>query len=69
MADGTTGAAGSGDGSMRGRNYVVVSADTHASPDSLEHFLSYVDPADREAVAGFGDMSNLAISMFGGFDP
>ena len=52
-----------------GRNYVVVSADTHASPDSLEHFLSYVDPAHREAVAGFGDMSNLAISMFGGFDP
>ena len=25
-----------------GRNYIVVSADTHASPDSLEHFLSYV---------------------------
>ncbi len=53
----------------RGRNYVVVSADTHASPDSLDHFLSYVDPAFREQVAGFGDMSNLAISMFGGFDP
>ena len=52
-----------------GRNYVVVSADTHASPDSLDHFLSYVDPAHREAVAAFGDMSNLAISMFGGFDP
>ena len=34
-----------------GRNYIVVSADTHASPDSLEHFLSYVDPARREAVA------------------
>ena len=54
---------------QRGRNYVVVSADTHASPDSLDHFLSYVDPAHREAVAAFGDMSNLAISMFGGFDP
>ena len=53
----------------QGRNYVVVSADTHASPDSLDHFLSYVDPAHREAVAAFGDMSNLAISMFGGFDP
>ena len=53
----------------QGRNYVVVSADTHASPDSLDHFLSYVDPAQREAVAAFGDMSNLAISMFGGFDP
>ncbi len=52
-----------------GRNYVVVSADTHASPDSLDHFLSYVDPAHREAVAAFGDMSSLAISMFGGFDP
>ena len=48
---------------------MVVSADTHASPDSLDHFLSYVDPAQREAVAAFGDMSNLAISMFGGFDP
>jgi len=54
---------------MQGRNYVVVSADAHASPDSLEHFLSYVDPADREAVAAFGDLSSLAISMFGGFDP
>src|SRR5581483_3378506 len=52
-----------------GRNYIVVSADTHASPDSLDHFLSYVDPAHREAVAAFGDMSALAISMFGGFDP
>ena len=47
----------------------MVSADTHASPDSLDHFLSYVDPSHREAVAAFGDMSNLAISMFGGFDP
>ena len=54
---------------MTGRNYVVVSADTHASPDSLDHFLSYVDPDFRERVAAFGDMSNLAISMFGGFDP
>ena len=54
---------------VTGRNYVVVSADTHASPDSLDHFLSYVDPAHREAVAAFGDMSSLAISMFGGFDP
>ena len=53
----------------RSRNYVVVSADTHASPDSLDHFLSYVDPGHREAVAAFGDMSSLAISMFGGFDP
>src|ERR1700729_1077056 len=54
---------------LRGRNYVVVSADTHASPDSLDHFLSYVDPGQREAVAAFGDMSSLAISMFGGYDP
>src|ERR1700688_761257 len=53
----------------QGPNYVVVSADTHASPDSLDHFLSYVDPTHREAVAAFGDMSSLAISMFGGFDP
>ena len=60
---------GSDHGGAEGRNYVVVSADTHASPDSLDHFLSYVDPAQREAVAAFGDMSKLAISMFGGFDP
>ena len=65
MSEGATRSRG-----VRGRaNYVVVSADTHASPDSLDHFLSYVDPAQREAVAAFGDMSNLAISMFGGFDP
>ena len=64
MAAGSTGAAG-----RDGRNYIVVSADTHASPDSLDHFLSYVDPAHREAVAAFGDLSSLAISMFGGFDP
>jgi predicted TIM-barrel fold metal-dependent hydrolase len=52
-----------------GRPYVVVSADMHASPASLDEFLSYVDPAQREAVAAFGDMSSLAISMFGGYDP
>ena len=52
-----------------GRPYVVVSADMHASPDSLDDFLSYVDPASRDAVAAFGDMSSLAISMFGGYDP
>src|SRR5271167_4630469 len=66
MSEGTTPVA---PGSAQGQNYVVVSADTHASPDSLDHFLSYVDPGQREAVAAFGDMSNLAISMFGGFDP
>ena len=48
---------------------MVVSADTHASPDSLDHFLSYVEPSFHEQVAAFGDMSNLAISMFGGVDP
>ena len=69
MDDGTTEAPGPGDTAKRGRNYVVVSADTHASPDSLDQFLSYVDPAEREAVAAFGDMSATAISMFGGFDP
>jgi predicted TIM-barrel fold metal-dependent hydrolase len=69
MGDGATEAAGPGEISMRGRNYVVVSADTHASPDSLDQFLSYVDPAERDAVAAFGDMSATAISMFGGFDP
>src|SRR6516164_2641774 len=66
MAEGASGAARR---EMAGRNYVVVSADTHASPDSLDEFLSYVEPAHREAVAGFGDMSSTAITMFGGFDP
>ena len=69
MGEVASGPAGTDHGGPSGRNYVVVSADTHASPDSLDHFLSYVDPAHREAVAAFGDMSSLAISMFGGFDP
>ncbi len=47
----------------------MVSADTHAAPADLETFLSYVDPKNREQVAAFGDLSSLAISMFGGFDP
>lgn len=51
------------------RPYVVVSADTHASPDDFDHFLSYVDPAHREAVAAAGELSSTAISMFGGSDP
>lgn len=49
-------------------NYVVVSADTHAAPEDLDQFLSYVDPKDRDAVAGFGDLSSVAIPMFGGVD-
>ena len=49
--------------------YVVVSADAHAAPDTLEEFLAYVDPAHREAVAAFGDLSSVAIPMFGGVDP
>ncbi len=52
-----------------GRPYVVVSADAHAAPDTLDEFLSYVDPGDREAVAAFGDLSSVAIPMFGGVDP
>ena len=51
------------------RPYVVVSADAHAAPDTLEQFLSYVDPVHREAVAAFGDLSSVAIPMFGGVDP
>jgi predicted TIM-barrel fold metal-dependent hydrolase len=51
-----------------GRNYVVVSADTHAAPDDLDHFLSYVDPGDREMVADLGELASTAISMFGGVD-
>jgi predicted TIM-barrel fold metal-dependent hydrolase len=52
-----------------GKPYVVVSADAHAAPDDLDQFLSYVDPAHREKVAEFGDLSSTAISMFGGNDP
>src|SRR5450631_403384 len=52
-----------------GRPYVVVSADAHAAPDTLDQYLSYVDPAHRDAVAAFGDLSAVAIPMFGGVDP
>lgn len=48
---------------------MVVSADAHAAPDDLASFLSYVDPSNREAVAAFGDLSAVAIPMFGGIDP
>jgi len=58
-----------GDAPSVARPYVVVSADAHASPDTLEQFLSYVDPAHRRAVADFGDLSSVAIPMFGGVDP
>jgi predicted TIM-barrel fold metal-dependent hydrolase len=58
-----------GDGPGRERPYVVVSADAHAAPDTLDEYLSYVDPAHREAVAAFGDLSAVAIPMFGGVDP
>ena len=57
------------DGLRTGRNYVVVSADGHAAPDDLDQFLSYVDPGHRQAVAAFGDLSSVAIPMFGGVDP
>ncbi len=57
------------EGLRSGRPYVVVSADAHAAPDDLDQFLSYVDPAHRESVAAFGELSSTAISMFGGFDP
>ena len=70
MGDGANNPATRADPEARhAPNYVVVSADTHASPDNLEHFLSYVDPADREAVSAFGDLSSTAITMFGGLDP
>lgn len=52
-----------------GAPYVVVSADAHAAPDDLQHFLSYVDPQHRELVATFGDLSSTALSMLGGHDP
>jgi len=58
------------DGRLKtGQPYVVVSADAHAAPDTLDEYLSYVDPAHREAVAAFGDLSAVAIPMFGGVDP
>ncbi len=62
-------AAHSGDSPDTGRPFVVVSADAHAAPDTLDQYLSYVDPAHREAVAAFGDLSAVAIPMFGGVDP
>ena len=58
-----------GDGLRTGRPYVVVSADAHAAPDDLDAFLSYVDPSHRQAVEEFGDLSSVAIPMFGGVDP
>ncbi len=58
-----------GDTPSEARSYVVVSADAHAAPDTLEEFLSYVDPVHRRAVAEFGDLSSVAIPMFGGVDP
>jgi predicted TIM-barrel fold metal-dependent hydrolase len=64
-----TGGVGPGGDQRDLRNYVVVSADAHASPDDLDHFLSYVDPKNREQVAAFGDLSSVAIPMFGGVDP
>ncbi len=57
------------DGTDSAKPYVVVSADAHAAPDDLDHFLSYVDPAHREAVAAFGDLSSTAMTMLGGHDP
>jgi predicted TIM-barrel fold metal-dependent hydrolase len=54
---------------VSGSPYVVVSADAHAAPDDLEQFLSYVDPAHRDAVAAFGDLSSTAMTMLGGHDP
>jgi len=58
-----------GHGLRTGKPYVVVSADAHAAPDTLDEFLSYVDPDHRAAVAEFGDLSAVAIPMFGGVDP
>ncbi len=48
---------------------MVVSADAHAAPDDLDQFLGYVEPSRREDVAAFGDLSSVAIPMFGGVDP
>ena len=61
--------AASSAGLRTGRPYVVVSADAHAAPDTLDEFLSYVDPGHRQAVEAFGDLSSVAIPMFGGVDP
>src|SRR5215469_12661668 len=69
LATRTRSAQRNGDGVASGKPYVVVSADAHAAPDDLDQYLSYVDPAHRDAVAAFGDLSSVAIPMFGGIDP
>ena len=51
-----------------GEPYIVVSADAHASPADFDLYLSYVDPADRDAIAEVGELSSAALSMFGGVD-
>ena len=48
------------------RNYIVVSADAHAAPDDMQHYLSYVDPDFRDRISQFGDLSSTAMSMIGG---
>ena len=52
-----------------GRNYIVVSTDTHASPRDLDQYLAYVDPAHRDAIRDVGELPSTAIAMFGGSDP
>lgn len=69
MAEGAVKHTGGGGAERTGRNYVVVSADTHVAPDDMDHLLSYVEPSDRETVAAFGDLSATAMTMFGGKDP
>jgi len=48
------------DSSRSGRPYIVVSADTHAAPENIEKYLSYVDPGYRAEIAEFGSL-DLAV--------
>jgi predicted TIM-barrel fold metal-dependent hydrolase len=50
-----------------GKPYIVVSADTHAAPETFEEYLGYVEPAHREAIASVGELDLSAIrAAFGG---
>lgn len=62
----TTGTNGS---DRSGRNYIVVSTDTHAAPETFDRYLSYVDPKYRSEIESYGAMDLAqARSEFGNLD-
>lgn len=72
MSTGTENLAGRREAATKGRagrNYLVVSTDTHAGPATFEQYLSYVDPKYRDDIASHGavDLSQ-ARSEFGGLE-